>query len=92
MAFTDTKMREVEDIIMKDPNVDRYFSAVGGFSGGESNAAFVFVTLKERSQRKLSQEKVAAVFREKLGAVKDIRVFVPNGMGGAFGGGSFVLV
>lgn len=88
LEFTNAKMREAEDLIMKDPNVERYFSGVGGFTGGESNSGFVFVTLKPRHQRKFSQMQVAQILRDKLAAMKDLRVFIPNGMGGAFGGGS----
>ncbi len=88
MAHTDGKMREVEKIVTEDPSVERYFSGVGGFTGGESNSGFVFITLKDRKVRKLSQAKVADGLREKLKAVKDVRAFIPSGSGGIFGGGS----
>lgn len=88
MAYTNNKMREVEKMVMEDPNVERYFAGVGGFSGGESNSGFVFVTLKDRAHRKLTQEQVADKMREKLKGIKDVRAFIPSGSGGIFGGGS----
>jgi HAE1 family hydrophobic/amphiphilic exporter-1 len=88
MAHTDLKMREIEKIVMEDPNIERYFCGIGGFTGGESNAGFVFITLKDRKARKLSQEKVAEELREKLKTVKDVKAFIPSGSGGVFGGGS----
>ena len=87
MAFTDAKMREVEKIVMADPDVERYFSGIGGFSGGESNAGFVFITLKSREQRKLRQDQIGERLREKLKAVTGVRAFIPSGSGGIFGGG-----
>ncbi len=87
MEFTDKKVRELEDIVMKDENVERYFCAIGGFTGGESNSAFLFVTLKPPNKRKLSQEKVAERLREKFKAIKDVRAFIPSGSAGMFGGG-----
>lgn len=88
LAFTDTKMHEVEKVVMEEPGVERYFAGIGGFSGGESNVGFVFVTLKERKHRTLSQQKIAESLREKLKSVKDVRAFIPSGSGGIFGGGS----
>lgn len=88
LAFTDKTMREVEKIVSADPNVERYFSGVGGFSGGESNVGFVFITLKDRKHRPLRQDKVAEVLRTKLKEVKDAKAFIPSGSGGVFGGGS----
>jgi HAE1 family hydrophobic/amphiphilic exporter-1 len=88
MAYTDVKMREIEKIVMEDPNVERYFCGIGGFSGGESNVGFVFITLKDRKVRALRQDKVAEGLREKLKAVKDVKAFIPSGSGGVFGGGS----
>lgn len=88
MAFTDAKMREVEKLVMEDPSIERYFAGIGGFSGGESNAGFVFITLKDRKVRKVSQQKIAEGLREKLKKVEGVRAFIPSGSGGIFGGGS----
>ncbi len=89
LEFTDAKMKDVEALVMNNPNVERYFAAIGGFTGGESNAGFLFVTLKEPHARKLDKLGVASELREQLKAVKDIRVFIPTGPGGLFGGGGY---
>lgn len=51
LNFTDQRLRQAEDVIMKHPAVQRYFSATGGFGGGEVNTGVIFVTLKDRNQR-----------------------------------------
>ena len=59
ITFTDAKMKLAEDIISKDPAVLRYYSAVGGFGGGDVNSGMIFLTLKPKGER----PKVAALGR-----------------------------
>ena len=52
LEYTDSKFRAAEDVLKTRSEVDRYFSAVGGFSGtGQVNTGIVFVSLKPRGQR-----------------------------------------
>jgi hydrophobe/amphiphile efflux-1 (HAE1) family protein len=95
LEFTSNQLKAIEDIVMKDPNIVRYFAAVGGFSGGESNSGFLFVTLKPPGERpkdeklghRLTQDEVAEKFRDLFKPVKDITAFIPSGGGGVLGGG-----
>ncbi|MAV90956.1 MAG: acriflavin resistance protein [Bdellovibrionaceae bacterium] len=94
LEFTDQKMREVEKLVMNEPAVLRYFTAIGGFSGGQSSQAMMFITLKTPGDRPVyselghrpSQLEVVQALRKKLGEVKGIRAFIPTGGGGVFGG------
>ncbi len=45
--YTDGKFKAAEDWLMKEPILDRYYSAVGGFDGGSVNSGMLFVTLKD---------------------------------------------
>lgn len=84
--LTNEKMKLAEKIISEEPNLLRYFSAVGGFSGGEVNTGIVFVTLKERPERNLSektgkkttQAEVMNSLREKLKKIPDLRVVIQD--------------
>lgn len=95
LEFTNSKMKEVEAAVMKDPNVERYFAAIGGFSGGESSNAIMFITLKKKPDRpidpekgyRLGQQEIAQNFRKMLGQFEGIRGFIPSGGGGVLGGG-----
>lgn len=94
LSFTDTKMKEIEKLIMEIPEVERYFASVGGF-GGEVNSGMIFVTLKEPAKRPLRdgekkplrQEDIQEKMRETLKQVVGVTAFVSEAGGGGFGGG-----
>ena len=75
------KMAQFIDILLKDPAVD---TAVGFTGGGQTNGAFVFMSLKPLAERKVSADQVIRRLRPKLAqipgatlflqAVQDIRV------------------
>ena len=88
LEYTDQRMREVEALIMNQDFVERYFIAVGGMgAGGQANVANMFVTLKDRSQRALSQREIASQLRQRLSSVEGVRLFVRGGMRSLPGGG-----
>jgi hydrophobe/amphiphile efflux-1 (HAE1) family protein len=53
LEYTDSRIKQVEDIMMKRPEIDRVFAGVGG---GSINTGMVFITLKPRGQRGLNPE------------------------------------
>ncbi len=88
LTYTDKKMREIEALVMEQEFVERYFIAVGGMgAGGQANVANMFVTLKDRSERDLTQQEIASRLRQVLGQVEGVRVFVRGGMRSLPGGG-----
>lgn len=82
IQFTNEKFIEIEKILMENPNVKRYMSAVGGFGGGEANSGNIFITLKELSHRpidsttgkKLDQAEVMDQLRSQIKKIPDIQV------------------
>jgi multidrug efflux pump len=50
LQYTDEYVRRVEEIIGRTPDVNGYFTIVGGFAGGV-NSAFIGVILKDWSER-----------------------------------------
>lgn len=94
LGFTDIGMKQLEDIVAKQPEVLRYFSSVGGF-GGEVNGGMIFVTLKapkdrglrDGKKRRLTQQEFADVLRGEFKNVKGIRAFVADSSAGNIGGG-----
>ncbi|HEY3226337.1 MAG TPA: efflux RND transporter permease subunit [Planctomycetota bacterium] len=73
IEYTDRICRQVEEVMMRQPELQRYFLAVGGFGGGEVNTANMFVTLKPRSERKRSMQEMIE-FTRRFNAVPDLRV------------------
>ncbi|OGR89675.1 MAG: acriflavine resistance protein B [Elusimicrobia bacterium RIFCSPLOWO2_01_FULL_59_12] len=51
LAFTDSVFKLAEEKVRSHPAVARYFAAVGGFGGGETDAGNMFITLKEPKER-----------------------------------------
>lgn len=74
IQFTDAKMKEVEDYLSKQKDVVGYFSVIGGFEGGQINTGMVFVTLKPKGERKLSQMDLMNIYRKDLSKLKDAKV------------------
>jgi multidrug efflux pump len=67
------KLTQFVDIVRADPAVD----AVVGFTGGsQTNSGFVFVSLKARSERRLSADLVMARLRRPLAAVPGATLFL----------------
>ena len=67
----------VAEIVRQDPNVGAFSSTAG--AGGPSptgNVGRIFITLKPRSERKLSAEQVIEELRPKLARVPGIQVFL----------------
>ncbi len=87
IEYTSQRFKEVEEFILSRPEVKRYFSAIGGFGGGEVNSGQIFVTLKERKERpkvepykrRPTQEDVMNHFREELKAkFPDLKITIQD--------------
>jgi hydrophobe/amphiphile efflux-1 (HAE1) family protein len=95
LSHTEKKVAEIEKLLLQEAEVQRYFVAIGGFTGVESNTAFSYVTLKAKDQRPINKEKNKVLtqqewmsyFRQKIMQnVKGIFVFMRDPSLGDFGG------
>ena len=74
VSLTDQRAKMVEDYLKSRSEVRSYFVAAGGFSGGETNSAMVFVEMHPKGHRgvdaekkkELSQQEFIEVVREYL--------------------------
>ncbi len=74
IEYTSERFKDVEKFILSRPEVARYFSAIGGFGGGEVNRGQIFVTLKPNKERPVgapykkrpTQADVMNYFRQEL--------------------------
>jgi len=81
IEFTNERFKEAEAFVVSRPEVNRYFAAIGGFSGGEVNAGVLFVTLKPPATRPitppnkhpLSQVELMQVFRKQLNNIPGVQ-------------------
>src|SRR5476649_2797846 len=83
IAFTEGKLVEAEKILNQHPEIDHFFSAIGGFTtdsgaadgavtDGQVNSALIYVTLKPKSRRALGQFALMDKLREELNAIPDV--------------------
>ncbi len=86
LSFTDEKVKELEAVLSKQPEVERVFLSIGGFGGGQVNTAMIFLTLKDYSKRPLregersiwSQQKFSTFLRGELKKVQGIQAFIQD--------------
>ncbi len=86
LDYTDSQVRGLEKYLMARPEVERFFVAIGGFGGGEASSANIFVTLKDKNKRKLSQQQLLDVVRTDFKNFPGGKVFVQDTSLGAFAG------
>jgi len=96
---TGNVLRKMENILLKNPVVDRVLDVAGfSFIGQGENIGFGFIRLKDWSEREKPEEQIDAFIRWANGAlqeIKEARIFVVNlptvrGLG-SFGGFDFRL-
>jgi HAE1 family hydrophobic/amphiphilic exporter-1 len=78
LDYTSEKLKQVEQIVAKHPEVYSYFSAVGLGEVGQVTTGRTFVRLVERNQRKLSQSQLMAELRRELNQIPGIQAFPAN--------------
>jgi hydrophobe/amphiphile efflux-1 (HAE1) family protein len=86
LDFTDEKVRAVENYLLKRPEVERFFVSIGGFGGGDSSSATIFVTLKEKNLREISQQDLISIIRDDFKDFKGGKVFVQDTSLSSFAG------
>lgn len=75
LTFTDAKMQELEKYLSSRPEVEGYFSSVGG---GQVNTGNISLTLKSPKERKLSAQQLSVQFRKHFRAIKDARITIQD--------------
>lgn len=66
ISLTDEKMKQAEDYLQAQPEVESVFSAVGGFGGDAVNQGNAFVTLVPAHKRKFTQTELIKKFRTEM--------------------------
>ena len=83
---TDRAYRQVEEIVKRHGEIDRYFGFIGGFGGGEVNSGMAFISLKEPGERPkdpklgraLTQRELMDRLRIEASAIPGIRVSIQD--------------
>ncbi len=81
---TDDACRQAEAIMAAQPELDRYFLAVGGFGGGEVNTAMMFVTLRPARERRRSMQEMMGFARSQMNRIPGLRATIQDLSTGGF--------
>jgi len=73
--YTDAKLREVEAILERHPEINSRFAIIGLGGAGQVNQAAVIVRMVPRPERQRSQQEVVAAVRKELAAIPGVRAF-----------------
>lgn len=96
ISLTDERVKIVEKFLQSRSEVASFFVAAGGWTGGETNAAMLFIEMKAKGQRgkdavkkkELSQQEFIEVVREYLNkTVPEAKPQVQDPSTQGFGGG-----
>ncbi|PYO36266.1 MAG: multidrug transporter AcrB, partial [Gemmatimonadetes bacterium] len=82
LDYTDGYVRQIEQIIGKTPDVQGYFTIIGGFAGGV-NRAFVGVILKDWGERHSTVQQLVGGLFPQLFGIPGVRAFpyAPGALG-----------
>lgn len=76
---TDRVFKLMEDFLMKRPELENYYCAIGGFAGGQVNTGFLFITMKAKNMRPLlnghreTQLEFMQIVRKALGTFPEVQ-------------------
>jgi len=73
--YTETKLREAEEIAQRYPEINTEFGIIGLGSAGQVNQATLIVRMKPRSERKRSQQEIITLIRRDLAQITGARAF-----------------
>jgi multidrug efflux pump len=82
LDYTDGYVRRIEDIIGKTPDVNGYFTIIGGFAGGV-NSAFVGVIMKDWSERRTTVQQTLGGLYPQFFGISGVMAFpyAPGALG-----------
>ena len=74
LPYTDSYVRQVEQVIGRTPGVHGYFVIVGGFAGGV-NSAFIGVIMKDWSERNTTVDQTIGMMFPQLMGISGVMAF-----------------
>ncbi len=86
IEFTNERFKEAEKLVVRHPELNRYYASIGGFGGGEVNTGIFFLTLKPYPKRpvdpvahhRLTQQEVMANFRRELNKIPNVKAVMQD--------------
>jgi HAE1 family hydrophobic/amphiphilic exporter-1 len=78
LQYTDEKMKKVENVVLALPELKAVYSAIGTGARQEVNKGLLMVSLKDRQERKRSQQRIMTEVRRSLKDIPGSKFYVEN--------------
>jgi HAE1 family hydrophobic/amphiphilic exporter-1 len=78
LQYTDEKMKKVENVVLALPELKSVYSAIGTGARQEVNKGLLMVSLKDRHERKRSQQRIMTEVRKSLKDIPGSKTYVEN--------------
>lgn len=78
IEYTDARLREVEEVLFAQPEIERGFAAIGLGDDGQVHEGISFVRLVPRDERAASQQDIMARIQPELAGIAGIRAFASD--------------
>ena len=75
IAYTDGRLREVQNILAQHKEVATYFTAIGLGQAGQVNQGLAFVRMVAPEERHLKQYELLPILRKELAQIPGVRAF-----------------
>ncbi len=75
IEYTDTRLKEVEKVLGKHPEIATYFTAIGIGSAGQVNQGFAYVRMQNRDKRSIRQQDTLKKLRTEFAQIPGVRAF-----------------
>jgi HAE1 family hydrophobic/amphiphilic exporter-1 len=73
--YTNSRLREVEQVLGSHPEIATYFTAIGLGRAGQVNQGFAFVRMQDRDQRSVRQQDTLKQLRVEFARIPGVRAF-----------------
>jgi HAE1 family hydrophobic/amphiphilic exporter-1 len=93
LEYGDERMRRIEALILAHPEIESVFATLGGGRTGSVNNGIMYVNMRPRGQRDLTQVEMIRILRDELAQVPGIVAFpAPYGISGNSRGDALAFV
>ena len=76
LEYTNTRLEMIEKVLAAYPDeIASYFTTIGFGAQGQVNKGYANIRLKDRSERKMSQQQLVANIRDQLDDIPGVRAF-----------------
>jgi len=81
---TDTFVTRAASFFQERPEIQRVYAVTGGFGGNAANSGILFITMKPKSERRVTQAELMDVARRKLNAIPGLKASIQDLSQGGF--------